>query len=920
MNSPLLTALWQNAAMLLALVVLFDLFSSRQRWSEEWRGQFLAGLVAGILGIGLVTAAYPVEPGIIFDTRSVLLSVCGLFLGPLPTLVAAVLTAAARLLVGGVAALPGVLVIGATCGLGLLWRWRLRKPLHELGATELYAFGLVVHVAMLLVLLLTLSDSAAQRVLPAITLPVMLIYPVATAGLGWLLVNRLQRARRDAALAASEARFRHIVQGMPLAVLIVRLPDYVVEYANARAEQLFGLRLDEVLGTPSLRFYADPADAARTRARLEREGRVESGEIQLLRANGERFWAVVSSVLTRDERGPMTLSAITDITARKQAEEARRESERQLRTLLSNLPGVAYRCRNDPSWTMQFISDGVFDLTGYPAEDLVGNRRVAFGDLIHPEDRQAVWIQVQACLQRREPYVLNYRLRTAGGEERWVWEKGQGIFDGQDQLQALEGFITDITPLKQTEAALERERRLLRTLVDHLPVAVYSKDIAGRKTLANRQELRILGCETEEEALGKTDLDFYPRNEALRFMADDQRVMQSGQPVLERELWLTRPDGARACFAFSKVPLVDGEGRVTGLVGISLDITERKRAEEALRESEALFRALTEESLTGVYLIQDRRFQYVNRAAARMLGRPVEELLAIPDVLEVVAEADRPRVQENMRRRLAGEVSALRYEFAVLLPEGGQRLLEVVGTATTYRGRPAILSTAQDITERKRAEEALRAALKEKTVLLREVHHRVKNNLQIISSLVHLQADQWHHPELRPVLEQTQRRIRSMALLHEALYHTEDLARVDLARYTRSLCDLLRRTLGADTMERVQVHLEVAELSLGLEQAVPCGLLINELVSNALKHAFPAGRRGHIRVRVSITPTGEAELDVSDDGIGLPPQVDPDRTQTLGLQLVQILTRQLHGRLAIRRTPGTGFQITFPIANSLPVV
>ncbi|MGH7545921.1 MAG: PAS domain S-box protein, partial [Gemmatimonadota bacterium] len=153
---------------------------------------------------------------------------------------------------------------------------------------------------------------------------------------------------------------------------------------------------------------------------------------------------------------------VRDVTERRQAEEALRDSQRTLSTLMSNLPGMAYRCRNDPDWTMELVSDGCRDLTGYDPDALTGNRIVSFGELIHPDDREAVWNVVQEALERREPYRLSYRLRTASGEEKWVWEQGRGIFGGDGSLEALEGFVTDITERKRAEQALQLSEEQLR--------------------------------------------------------------------------------------------------------------------------------------------------------------------------------------------------------------------------------------------------------------------------------------------------------------------------------------------------------------------------------------------------------------------------------------------------------------------------
>jgi two-component sensor histidine kinase len=209
------------------------------------------------------------------------------------------------------------------------------------------------------------------------------------------------------------------------------------------------------------------------------------------------------------------------------------------------------------------------------------------------------------------------------------------------------------------------------------------------------------------------------------------------------------------------------------------------------------------------------------------------------------------------------------------------------------------------------AEDALRTSLDEKTALLREVHHRVKNNLQIVSSLLNLQADQEKSQPALAALRDTQTRVRSMALLHEMLYRTENLARINGAAYIEGLCAHLFHALGADP-NRVRLDCRAAAVELGLDQAVPCGLIVNELVSNAIEHAFPEGRAGLITVELRRDADDRLALTVADDGAGFPAGFDFSRTSTLGLQLVRVLANQLKGVLRLERGRGAVFQVTFP--------
>jgi two-component sensor histidine kinase len=213
------------------------------------------------------------------------------------------------------------------------------------------------------------------------------------------------------------------------------------------------------------------------------------------------------------------------------------------------------------------------------------------------------------------------------------------------------------------------------------------------------------------------------------------------------------------------------------------------------------------------------------------------------------------------------------------------------------------------VIERKLAEDATRAALNEKEVLLREVHHRVKNNLQVMSSLLSLQADTIDLPVAQEHFLEMQARVRSMALIHEELYQSTDLARINFALYLDKLANSLQQTYLINPS--VQLHLDVDEIYLNVDTAIPCGLMINELVTNAFKHAFPKGYAGEVVIRMQRGAGECYQLEVCDNGIGLPEGLELDATETLGMQLVTILARQLRGTVRVERDQGTRFQILF---------
>jgi PAS domain S-box-containing protein len=302
---------------------------------------------------------------------------------------------------------------------------------------------------------------------------------------------------------------------------------------------------------------------------------------------------------------------------------------------------------------------------------------------------------------------------------------------------------------------------------------------------------------------------------------------------------------------------------------------------------------------------------YVSPQVEALLGFSQEEWMSDPVLWFRQLHADDRELWNSEFARGCATGGPFRAECRFLSKTG--EVVWVHGEARLIpdeSGRPVLLQgVAFDITEGKRAEEVVKNSLREKELLLKEIHHRVKNNLQITSSLLRLQAGKIVDPGAKQLLRESQDRIRSMALVHEMLYRAQDLARVDFAAYVRTLVVELLRSYNAS--RRIRPVVELEQVVLGVDMAVPCGLVINELVANALKHAFPGDRKGHVYVRMTSS-ADRYRLSVRDDGVGLPPDVDFVRTGTLGLQLVRMLTEQIGGDIAVDRRAGTEFVVEFP--------
>jgi two-component sensor histidine kinase/CheY-like chemotaxis protein len=239
-----------------------------------------------------------------------------------------------------------------------------------------------------------------------------------------------------------------------------------------------------------------------------------------------------------------------------------------------------------------------------------------------------------------------------------------------------------------------------------------------------------------------------------------------------------------------------------------------------------------------------------------------------------------------------------------------KEILKLYNMRLVHKLETKVLRLETEIAERKRAEEALRATLTEKEALLREIHHRVKNNMQIISSLFNLQAKKTNNLELRAVLKEGQTRIRSMSLIHEKLYRSSNLSKIDLADYIRGMADHLSNVYLIEP-EKIRLEMNLEDVPLDINSAVPCGMILNELISNALRHAFPNGRTGVIKLGLRRISGGAIELLIADDGIGFPEDFDFRKTESFGLQLVNLLAGQLEANIELDREKGTCFSMSF---------
>ena len=352
--------------------------------------------------------------------------------------------------------------------------------------------------------------------------------------------------------------------------------------------------------------------------------------------------------------------------------------------------------------------------------------------------------------------------------------------------------------------------------------------------------------------------------------------------------------------------------QIAGAVANARLLAERAKAEEALREGEERFRQMAENMREVFFLVDHENYKvlYMNRAYEEVFGRSCESLYEQPSSwLEAIHPEDIDSVNEAFEKQLT--TGAFDEEFRIIRPDGSVRWIHdsVVPIRDEQGQISRLVGIAEDITEHRQAEAKVKASLNEKEVLLKEINHRVKNNLQIISSLLDLQSRDIHDEQALQSFQVSQDRIRAMALVHEKLYQSEDLARIDFGEYIRTLATDLGTSYGLASRD-VYLKIDVEKILLGVDTAIPCGVIVNELVSNSLKHAFP-DRPGKITVRFREAD-GQYAMIFKDDGIGLPLDFDISNPPSMGLTIVNALTGQIGGTIELVRNGGSEISITFP--------
>lgn len=719
------------------------------------------------------------------------------------------------------------------------------------------------------------------------------------------------RRKAEAELRASEERLRAIFDSVPD---FIYLKDTHLRYThvNPAFERFVGKSPGEILG----RVREEVVESNDHEVAHEQECSVLQGRTirqeHALRLNGEERILESIKLPIRDGHGRIRgmCGVSRDVTDRKRTERALREAHQRAQQLL-DIAGVMILALA-PDGVVTLLNRKAGELLGQEPEQVLGQNW--FLRFVPGDDREAFRLALHPLVsgEASELPHIECRVVARNGVARLVAWSAALVRDAAGGIAGTLISGEDITERRQAELRLRNSEARLRLAMGAGNMACWDWDVTTDRIEYGGFFETLLGMPSE--GLGNEPGEFWRR------VAEEDRsrveqivsTLATGEDSFEAEYRLSRVDGSLAWVHTRGQAYRDESGATVRVLGITQNIDERKAAEHRLLMANALLETALESTGEGVLVVDAQgTVLCYNQNFLQMWGlEPNDMLLPVPDRIDLM----RPRIKDFTAFR--ARLMAIRADPALVsvdlveCPDGRcfERYTQPLRSSGAVRGR---IWSYRDVTAQHQAMAALRVSLQEKEALLKEIHHRVKNNLQLVSSLLRLRGNQLQNPEGKAALLDTQSRIRSMALLHEALYRAGNLAEVNLATYLGTVAaHLLRATPGAS--ERIRLQQRVAEVTVPIDTAVPCGLLINELLMNCLKHAFPGHQRGRVTLGLEETSGGELWLRLADDGVGLPLDLDLDHPSTLGLQLVGDLVAQLGGRLTVERGHGAAFEVRFP--------
>lgn len=722
----------------------------------------------------------------------------------------------------------------------------------------------------------------------------------------------------------NEAFFKDLVENAAIAI-IVDNPDGSFRYYNRHFREMFGYA-DSKLKKLSIQELVHPDDKKRVLQyhldRIAGKDAPSRYEFRGIRKDKSvRHFVVDAVALSENGQISGTRSYLADVTEKKEAENKLAENKerykslfRLVRLMADNVPDMIWA--KDKEKKYLFANEAICrDLLN--AEDTtepIGKTDLFFAERerkSHPKNKKYHTFGEICCDSDSE--VL--KSKKAQRFEEYGNVKGKFLFldvykapfwDEEGKLIGTVGCGRDVTHERAIADELKEKEEKLQLIYNSVFDMITHVDVRGRILDINDRVTEILGY-TRDDLVGKHfgEAIALDRKTLSMVSAIFMKAVTKNPTSGVIEIPLSTRDGETRHFEVATT-FIKENGKVKSVVNVFRDITMRKKTEHELSK---LSTSVNQSPAITVITDTDGNIEYINPTCERITGYEAKEVVGKNPSIFSSGENEKAFYATLWKTLKKGKT--WRGEFHNRKKNGDYYWEQAsISPLKDVKGKVShFIKVADDVTSDKAQLQAIQKALEEKEVLLKEIHHRVKNNLQIIMSLLSLQSNQIRDENALQAFDESRRRIHSMALVHEQLYQSENLSEVNFSDYVK----LMTGEIIKSTQQRksVKIELDIEPSSLTIDTAIPCGLIINELVTNAIKHAFPDKKTGTIGVAFSISKSFY-QLQVRDNGLGIPGDIDFSTTKSLGLRLVYILTDQIKGKLTLKRDSGTSITIVFP--------
>lgn len=753
----------------------------------------------------------------------------------------------------------------------------------------------------------------------------------------------MYRRESEEKIRQNEERFRSLVHNATDLITIFDKQG-IIKYNSPSFHRIMGYSLDNA-DQYTMRELIHPSDLMHVLrgflSAAKSEDDVERIEFRMKRSDGSYayFESLISNMYNNPSINGIVINS-RDITERKQAEAEIQGKQNFILTISKTIPGLVYVFNVIENRLIYTNKDEESRLNFYhkPIFALETDTQTP----VHPDDLQEAK-KFQKLIRQRKKLnntLFEYRVRSADSKYRWLEER-ISIFSKTDDGQPAEilGLVQDITSQKESELV----EKVIYTISESANKAQNVKDLyksiyESLCTLFEVDNFYIALIDEEEENLkfpyyvdmgghaksesrpvgnGLTEHIMYGGKAVVMSAKDFDCVETEGVTIMGKTprslLGIPLIAGGKAFGALvvhsyrDEVVYDENQRKLLTFVGEQVALTIQRKQTEELLEREKTFANALINALPGIYYLFDENGNMMrwNDNFSEITGYSDEEIKEMAP-LDFIEEASRVKIETAIS--MAFNKGMVEVEAKIKAKDGEITPFLFSGIRIKVNNRNCISGAGIDITERLKAEEQIKSSLKEKKILLSEVHHRVKNNLAVITGLLSLQADLMDTPQTRQILRESELRIKSMAMIHEKLYQTDIYSSVEFQSYMLDLSDSINSMF--DNSGRVKIRLDMDNLYLSLNKAIPCGLIINELLTNSFKHAFKGIKKPVIKIDMK-KKNDDVKLTYSDNGVGLPEDFDISSTSSLGMSLIEGLSGQLGGEFTFKSSGGTTFTLNF---------